>query len=346
MSIIKMDKLSKSFGDVVAISDFDFESADNEFVVIVGPSGCGKTTLLRLIAGLERPTRGSLYLDEEEITNFPPNERDLAMVFQSYALYPNLTVFQNLAFPLIMRNVDKKTIDSEVREVAEKLELIDLLNRKPGTLSGGQKQRVAIGRAIIRRPKAFLLDEPLSNLDAALRGKMRGELIALHHSLNSLFFYVTHDQTEAMAMGDRIIVLNKGTIQQIDTPDNVYNKPSNIFVAGFIGNPRMNFINGSVYEKMGGTKNINDNRIIGIRPENISISATKKDEQNYGTILFIERFGKESHYHIEINGQRIVVCVGSDMNTHLSKGDHVICQGKQNAFLFFDKDTGKVINCD
>ena len=344
MSIIKMNKLAKSFGDVVALSDFDFESADNEFVVIVGPSGCGKTTLLRLIAGLESPTQGSLYLDDEEITNRPPKDRDLAMVFQSYALYPNLTVFQNLAFPLIMRNVDKKTINSEVQSIAEKLELTDLLKRKPGTLSGGQKQRVAIGRAMIRKPKAFLLDEPLSNLDAALREKMRGELIALHNGLKNLFFYVTHDQTEAMAMGDRIIVLNKGEVQQIDSPSKIYNNPANLFVAGFIGNPRMNFVDASIYEKIGGCKNIGSNIVVGIRPENIVIKVSDNNNPACGKVMYSERFGRETHYHVSYGNQVIVVCVpSSNENIAISNGDYVVCVAEETRFLFFDKDSGRAI---
>ena len=347
MSIIKMNKLAKRFDDVVALSDFDFESTDNEFVAIVGPSGCGKTTLLRLIAGLEKPTQGSLNLDDEEITNLSPKDRDLAMEFQSYALYPNLTVFQNLAFPLLMRNFDKKTINSEVLGIAEKLELTDLLDRKPGTLSGGQKQRVAIGRAMIRKPKAFLLDEPLSSLDAALREKMRGELISLHNSLKTLFFYVTHDQAEAMAMGDRIIVLNKGIVQQIDTPDNIYNNPANLFVAGFIGNPRINIISKSLYKLLGGSRFLTDNIVICIRPENISINSSEEDNQSCGTVLYIEKFGRERHYHIEYNGQTIIVCVGStNVDVHISEGSRVICRGQDNAFLFFDKVNGAAIKYD
>ena len=344
MSIIRMDKLTKSFGDVVALSDFNFESADNEFVVIVGPSGCGKTTLLRLIAGLDSPTNGSLYLDGSDITSVSPKDRDLAMVFQSYALYPNLTVFQNLAFPLIMRNVDKKIINDEVQMIAEKLELTELLKRKPSTLSGGQKQRVAIGRAMIRKPKAFLLDEPLSNLDASLREKMRGELIALHNSLKTLFFYVTHDQTEAMAMGDRIIVLNKGVIQQIDTPDIIYNNPANLFVAGFIGNPRMNFVDASIYKKIGGTKSIGSNMIIGIRPENIVIKVSSNINSACGKVLYSERFGRETHYHVSYDNQVIVVCVPSaNDGIAILNGDYVICFAEEARFLFFEKDSGRAI---
>lgn len=344
MSVIKMNKLTKRFGDVVALSDFDFESTDNEFVVIVGPSGCGKTTLLRLIAGLDSPSGGSLYLDGIDITSISPKDRDLAMVFQSYALYPNLTVFQNLAFPLIMRNVDKKTINAEVQVIAEKLELTNLLKRKPGTLSGGQKQRVAIGRAMIRKPKAFLLDEPLSNLDAALREKMRGELIALHSSLKTLFFYVTHDQTEAMAMGDRIIVLNNGIVQQIDTPDSIYNHPANLFVAGFIGNPRMNFINERTYQKIGGNRIIGANAVIGIRPENISISLANEANPQCGKLLYIERFGRESHYHISFDDQVIVACIGSsELNNTFAVGDSVVCKGEEDGFLLFEKNTGVAI---
>ena len=232
----------KYSGGVVAVSDFNLEIEDKEFIILVGPSGCGKSTTLRMIAGLEDITEGELYIGDRLVNEVAPKDRDIAMVFQSYALYPHMTVFDNMAFGLKLRKTPKDEIKRRVEEAARILDISHLLDRKPKALSGGQRQRVALGRAIVREPQVFLLDEPLSNLDAKLRTQMRTELSKLHHKLGTTFIYVTHDQTEAMTMGTRIVVMKDGVIQQVDTPQNLYSKPGNVFVAGFIGSPQMNFI--------------------------------------------------------------------------------------------------------
>jgi multiple sugar transport system ATP-binding protein len=243
MASISLRNVSKTYpNEVVAVTDCSLDIADKEFVVLVGPSGCGKSTTLRMIAGLEDLTEGDMYIDGKLVNAVPPKERNIAFVFQNYALYPHMTVFKNMAFALVMSKTPKNEIDRRVREVAKTLDIEHLLGRKPKVLSGGQRQRVALGRAMVRNPVAFLLDEPLSNLDAKLRASMRTELIKLHKQLGATFVYVTHDQTEAMTMGDRIVVMNEGVIQQIDTPQNLYDHPNNAFVAGFIGIPQMNFL--------------------------------------------------------------------------------------------------------
>ena len=246
----------------VVINNVNLEIKDKEFIVLVGASGCGKSTLLRMIAGLEEISDGEIYIGDKKVNNVPPKDRDIAFVFQSYALYPHMTVRENIAFGLKMRKVDKATIDKKVQEAAEILNLGEYLDRKPKQLSGGQRQRVALGRAIVRNPKVFLMDEPLSNLDAKLRVQMRSEIKKLHEKLQTTFIYVTHDQTEALTMGDRIVVLNNGDIQQVDSPEQIYNNPKNTFVAGFVGSPQMNFING---KDIG----LDENILYGIRPEKI-----------------------------------------------------------------------------
>ena len=275
MSTVILKNIVKSYdGKKNIIDDVSLDIADKEFVVLVGSSGCGKSTILRLISGLEELTDGDILIDGKVVNNVHPKDRDIAFVFQSYALYPHMSVYDNIAFGLKMRKVDKQTIDSKVRDVAKALNLEDLLDRKPKQLSGGQRQRVALGRAIVRNPKVFLMDEPLSNLDANLRVQMRSEIKQLHKKIGTTFIYVTHDQTEALTMGDRIVVLDKGKVQQADTPENIYNNPKNRFVAGFIG--QMNFIHTVVNEgkfKIEGIEflvpdNINTNNIeIGIRQE-------------------------------------------------------------------------------
>jgi len=247
MAEVMLKSVRKEYDrDVVAVDDASIEIADREFVVLVGPSGCGKSTTLRMIAGLEEITGGEIYIDGVLVNEIPPKDRDIAMVFQNYALYPHMTVYQNMAFGLKLRKYSKDEIDQRVREAADILGIQELLNRKPKALSGGQRQRVAVGRAIVRKPKVFLFDEPLSNLDAKLRVQMRTEISKLHTQLEATMIYVTHDQTEAMTMGDRIVVMRDGRIQQIDTPLNLYNDPVNQFVAGFIGSPAMNFIPGQL----------------------------------------------------------------------------------------------------
>ena len=247
MASISLRHIYKIYpGDVTAVKDFNLEIADKEFIILVGPSGCGKSTTLRMIAGLEEISKGELYIGDRLVNDVAPKDRDIAMVFQNYALYPHMTVYKNMAFGLELRKVDKAEIDKRVREAARVLDIEHLLDRKPKALSGGQRQRVALGRAMVRNPAVFLLDEPLSNLDAKLRTSMRTEIIKLHQKLATTFIYVTHDQTEAMTMGDRIVVMKDGVIQQVDTPQNLYDFPCNMFVAGFIGSPQMNFLDATL----------------------------------------------------------------------------------------------------
>ncbi len=251
MASVTYDHVTKRFGDVIAVNDMTIYIEDGEFLVFVGPSGCGKTTALRLLAGLEEVTSGSIYIGDRLVNDVPPKDRDIAMVFQSYALYPHMSVYENMAFGLKLRKVPRKEIDRRVREAARILGIENLLDRKPKQLSGGQRQRVAVGRAIVREPAVFLMDEPLSNLDAKLRVQARAELSKLHQRLGTTFIYVTHDQVEAMTMGTRIAVMNAGVLQQVDTPQNLYNSPANVFVAGFIGSPAMNFFNATLVERDG-----------------------------------------------------------------------------------------------
>ena len=260
MSNVVLKNVTKIYDNKKVIDNIDLEIKDKEFVVLVGASGCGKSTILRMIAGLEEITSGEILIGDKKVNDIPPKDRDIAFVFQSYALYPHMTVRENIAFGLKMRKIDKKTIDEKVKEAAEILDLTDYLDRKPRQLSGGQRQRVALGRAIVRNPKVFLMDEPLSNLDAKLRVQMRSEIKKLHEKLQTTFIYVTHDQTEALTMGDRIVVLDKGVIQQFDKPEEIYNNPANTFVGGFIGSPQMNFIKGS-------DLGLDENITYGIRPE-------------------------------------------------------------------------------
>jgi multiple sugar transport system ATP-binding protein len=268
MAEIVLDEVSKEYADgTLAVSDLNLDIQDGEFVVLVGPSGCGKTTALRMIAGLEEQTSGDIFIGERLVNDVAPKERDIAMVFQNYALYPHMTVYDNMAFGLKLRKLSKEEIDRRVREAADILGLDELLQRKPKALSGGQRQRVAMGRAIVREPKAFLMDEPLSNLDAKLRVQMRTEIARIQHELNVTTIYVTHDQVEAMTMGDRVAVIRKGKLQQVDTPQRLYDHPVNLFVAGFIGSPAMNMVgatlstsNGSAHVEFGGQR-------LGVPPE-------------------------------------------------------------------------------
>lgn len=264
MSRVILKNVKKIYDKKVVIDNIDLEIKDKEFIVLVGASGCGKSTILRMIAGLEEITGGEILIGDKKVNNIPPKDRDIAFVFQSYALYPHMTVRENIAFGLKMRKVDKETIEKKVQEAAEILDLTEYLDRKPKQLSGGQRQRVALGRAIVRNPKVFLMDEPLSNLDAKLRVQMRAEIKKLHEKLQTTFIYVTHDQTEALTMGDRIVVLDKGVIQQVASPDEIYNNPQNTFVAGFVGSPQMNFIDG---EQLSSEYT---GKIVGVRPEKMT----------------------------------------------------------------------------
>ena len=291
MGKIQLTKVRKSFGEVDVIPGIDLTIENGEFVVFVGPSGCGKSTLLRLIAGLEDTTSGVIDIDGKDATSLPPAKRGLAMVFQSYALYPHMTVRKNIAFPLKMAGMDKAEQDRRVERAAKVLNLSSYLDRRPGQLSGGQRQRVAIGRAIVREPSAFLFDEPLSNLDAALRVGMRQEISELHQSLKTTMIYVTHDQVEAMTMADKIVVLNAGRIEQVGAPLELYNVPRNLFVAGFIGSPRMNLIEGTEAAK-------HKAHTIGIRPEHITVG----DGPGEGVVGLSEHLGSDCFLKVSVDG--------------------------------------------
>lgn len=343
MSSISLKSIYKIFDDgTTAVNDFNLEIADKEFIILVGPSGCGKSTTLRMIAGLEDITKGELKIGDRIVNDVAPKDRDIAMVFQSYALYPHMTVYKNMAFGLELRKVPKDEIDKRVREAAKILDIEHLLKRKPRVLSGGQRQRVALGRAMVRSPSVFLLDEPLSNLDAKLRTNMRTEIKKLHQRLGTTFIYVTHDQTEAMTMGDRIVVMKDGVIQQVDSPQNLYKYPHNMFVAGFIGSPQMNFLDATV--------KIKDNRVIlslsnneiditdnfgsrkelieyngkplklGIRPEDVTIDPdfiTKNPDKVLTAKLEVsELMGSESYLYLDYSGQKLTARVGADSMTN------------------------------
>jgi len=306
MAKLNITNVSKSFANTKILEDINITANDGEFIVLVGPSGSGKSTILRLIAGLENPDCGEISVNGTVINNLSPKDRDIAMVFQNYALYPHMTVYDNLAFPLNMKKTDKKLVEKTVNETAEMLGIKHYLTKKPKELSGGERQRVALGRAIIRKPKLFLMDEPLSNLDAKLRTQMRAELLKLHKSLSTTVIYVTHDQIEALTMGNKIVVLNKGKIQQIGTPRDVYNNPANVFVGGFVGSPAMNFFNLKVLDtskiefldnvyniSIKGAGNLTKkDLLLGIRPENIAIG--KKFELAFTAhVELIEMLGNE-----------------------------------------------------
>ncbi|MBP9047222.1 MAG: ABC transporter ATP-binding protein [Tabrizicola sp.] len=311
MGKIQLTKVRKSFGEVDVIPGIDLTIENGEFVVFVGPSGCGKSTLLRLIAGLEDTTSGVIDIDGQDATALPPAKRGLAMVFQSYALYPHMTVRKNIAFPLKMAGMDQAEQDRRVERAAKVLNLSNYLDRRPGQLSGGQRQRVAIGRAIVREPAAFLFDEPLSNLDAALRVGMRQEISELHQSLKTTMIYVTHDQVEAMTMADKIVVLNAGNIEQVGAPLELYNFPRNLFVAGFIGSPRMNLIEGAEAAK-------HNAHTIGVRPEHISVG----DGPWEGVVGLSEHLGSDSFLKVAVDGIGTLT-VRAPGEVHARHGDRI-----------------------
>ncbi len=368
-------------GGVTAVSDFTLDIQDKEFVILVGPSGCGKTTTLRMIAGLEEITEGELFIDEKRINDVAPKDRDIAMVFQNYALYPHMSVFDNMAFGLKLRKVRKEEIKRRVEEAARILDITHLLDRKPKALSGGQKQRVALGRAIVREPKVFLLDEPLSNLDAKLRATMRTELTKLHQSLQTTFIYVTHDQVEAMTMASRIVVMKDGVIQQVDTPQNLYDYPCNIFVAGFIGTPQMNFIdckltkpkgqddcfiefNGisiklpdSKFEDSNLSEYIGKDVIAGLRPELLHDEPVYmekfKDTIIEAKVDFTELMGAEIYLYLNIGGGeetlKGIISEGTNLIARVSSqstakaGDIIKIAVDTSRIHIFDKETAQVI---
>ncbi|MCX2725571.1 ABC transporter ATP-binding protein [Roseibium salinum] len=314
MGRITLNQITKSFGDVQVIPPLDLQIEDGEFVVFVGPSGCGKSTLLRLIAGLEDVTSGAIKIDGRDATEVPPAKRGLAMVFQSYALYPHMSVRKNIAFPLRMAGLDKSAQAAKVEAAAKVLNLTDYLDRRPGQLSGGQRQRVAIGRAIVREPDAFLFDEPLSNLDAALRVNMRLEISELHQSLKTTMVYVTHDQVEAMTMADKIVVLQAGVIEQVGSPLDLYHTPRNRFVAGFIGSPKMNFLMGNYAAEY-------DAATIGIRPEHVSVS--QSEGKWTGKVGVSEHLGSDTFLYVDVDGLSEPMTVRASGEVAFRHGDTV-----------------------
>ena len=350
-------------GNVTAVKDFNLEIEDKEFIVFVGPSGCGKSTTLRMIAGLEDISKGELYIGGKLVNDVEPKERDIAMVFQNYALYPHMTVYDNMAFALKLRKAPKDEIDKKVREAAKRLDIEHLLDRKPKALSGGQRQRVALGRAIVRQPKVFLMDEPLSNLDAKLRVQMRTEISKLYQSLGTTFIYVTHDQVEALTMGTRIVVMKDGIIQQVDTPLNIYNTPTNLFVAGFIGSPQMNLVNGTVVEKEGKVYcKFEENNILlpedksrvlkeqgyigkevvfGIRPEHLDDSdeviAANPNAILSGDVEVVERMGAESYIYFKSGKNSMTARV--DGSTKSEPKDKIKLYVENENIHVFDKES-------
>ncbi|HAJ74040.1 MAG TPA: ABC transporter ATP-binding protein [Lachnospiraceae bacterium] len=360
MSEVIIKDIKKVYDNkVTAVHDFNLTIADKEFIVLVGPSGCGKSTSLRMVAGLEEITGGELYIDGKLCNDIAPKDRDIAMVFQNYALYPHMTVYDNMAFALKLKKTPKEDIDKKVREVAEILDITQYLDRKPKALSGGQRQRVAIGRAMVRDPKVFLMDEPLSNLDAKLRNQMRAEIIKLRHRINTTFMYVTHDQTEAMTLGDRIVIMKDGFVNQIGTPQDLFDRPVNLFVAGFIGMPVMNFFDdcklelkdGVYYANIKGVsfklsdfqqKALRQNGqqpcdiICGVRPQHVSIG--KGDLT--GIVEVSEMLGSEVNLHVDCNGDDVVMVLQTvDLEGDVSIGDKVNFTTQPKLIQLFDKET-------
>jgi multiple sugar transport system ATP-binding protein len=366
MAGIKFDHVWKRFGEVSVLKDLDIDIPDQEFLVLVGPSGCGKSTALRCLAGLEEITDGNIYIGDRIVNDVPPKDRDIAMVFQSYALYPHMSVYDNMAFGLKLRKTPKAEIDKRVKEAAEMLSIGHLLDRKPKALSGGQRQRVALGRAIVRNPAVFLMDEPLSNLDAKLRVQTRGEISKLHQRLKTTFIYVTHDQTEAMTMGSRIAVMKDGILQQLDTPQTLYDHPTNMFVAGFIGSPAMNFFEAKLDRRDGGAlvdfgpfqlplpaekvsalgDHLGKPVYFGIRPEDIHDSAFVRrgvDEtaKLSANVTVIEPLGSEVYAYVENGGKEMVSRLDPRTGARVGQPlDLVINMGKMH---IFDRETEKAL---
>ncbi|WP_027256046.1 ABC transporter ATP-binding protein [Leisingera aquimarina] len=329
MGRITLDKVSKNFGDLQVIPPLDLTIDDGEFTVFVGPSGCGKSTLLRLIAGLEDVTSGQIRIDKQDATHVPPAKRGLAMVFQSYALYPHMSVRKNIAFPMKMAKVPVEEQNRRIEAAANALNLSDYLDRRPGQLSGGQRQRVAIGRAIVREPSAFLFDEPLSNLDAALRVGMRLEISELHERLETTMIYVTHDQVEAMTMADKIVVLHAGVIEQVGSPLELYHTPRNKFVAGFIGSPKMNFIEGEEAAKHGA-------HTIGIRPEHIEVSGETGTWS--GVVSVSEHLGSDTFFHVHGTGLADTITVRAGGEVGFRHGDRIFMTPRADVIHKFDAE--------
>ena len=365
MARVTFDRVSKSYGDIVALREFSVEVYDGEYLVLVGPSGCGKSTALRLVAGLESPTIGNIFIGDRIVNDLAPKDRDVAMVFQSYALYPHMTVHDNLAHPLQLRRVPKAEIEERVKKVADLLSITELISRKPKELSGGQRQRVALGRAIVRDPTVFLMDEPLSNLDVKLRIRTRAELIRLHERLRTTTIYVTHDQQEAMTLGDRIAVLNAGAIQQLGTPDMLYNHPINLFVASFIGSPSMNLIDGVLEAKDGNLvitgrdftlrvpperahmidQHVGAEVVLGIRPEHLfdreEVDAAPPDSTLSARVDLIEPLGSETLVHVLVGGQAMTARVSAD--SEIKRGQIVELVVDTRHLNVFDRKTQRAL---
>ncbi|MFQ6017465.1 MAG: ABC transporter ATP-binding protein [Kiloniellaceae bacterium] len=358
MARIRMNNVTKRYGNVVAVHRLNLEIRDNEFLVLLGPSGCGKTTTLNMIAGLDALSAGDIYFDDQVVNYMPPHKRDVAMVFQSYALYPHKSVYENIAFGLKMRSYDTTEIDRRVRDAAERLEIGHLLDRRPSQLSGGQRQRVALGRAMVRQPAVFLMDEPLSNLDAALRVSMRAEIKQLHRTMETTFVYVTHDQAEALTLADRIVVMNHGVVQQIGTADEIYEQPRNMFVASFLGNPPINYIEG-VLERAGdelwlrrgaiairlpphiAEKVAEGNGrevILGIRPEDVDEKmAPVEGETLHGRVNFVLPIGSDQYLNIRAEGIELFFRVGKEVRHENDEDVTLIIN--VNRLHLFDKQT-------
>lgn len=359
MSNLTLKGIGKVYqGGVRAVSDFNLEIDHQEFIILVGPSGCGKSTVLRMIAGLEDITEGELYIDNEIVNNIQPKDRDIAMVFQNYALYPHMTVYDNMAFGLKMKNLKNDEIEKSVKEVANLLGIGELLDRKPKALSGGQRQRVALGRAIVRTPKVFLMDEPLSNLDAKLRVQTRAEIVKLHKRLGATFIYVTHDQIEAMTMGDKIVVMNDGVIQQVAAPQELYNKPTNLFVAGFIGSPQMSLLDVNVVEinnviylqknefkfeprpevsrLLREKKYLEKTIIIGIRAEDVLVDVQDEEASLRAKVDAIENMGSEKYLYFKAGSDNITAKVGQEFTAKL--GDDLRIAFRPSKIHCFDQN--------
>jgi len=363
MASVELKDVKKVYdNDVTAVKSASLSIKDTEFIILVGPSGCGKSTLLRMVAGLEDITDGTIEINDKLVNDVSPKDRNIAMVFQNYALYPHMTVKENMAFGLKLRKFPKKEIEERVQNAAHILNITDYLGRKPKALSGGQRQRVAVGRAIVRQPDVFLFDEPLSNLDAKLRVQMRIEITKLHQQLQATMIYVTHDQVEAMTMGDRIVVMNEGDIQQIDTPLNLYNNPVNLFVAGFIGSPAMNFIEGEFIDngklvfkandvslelnekRFGHLKNLSEKKItMGVRPEHFSINNSQEEQLNQlpGIVEVIEPMGNEIITYFSCSANTIIVRCAANSDLKLNQAVHLGID--TNHIHFFDQESGKAL---
>ena len=360
MGKVVLEHITKKFGQVTAVNDFNLEIDDNEFIVIVGPSGCGKSTVLRMIAGLETQTSGNINIAGDLVNDKPPRDRNIAMVFQNYALYPHMNVYENMAFGLSLHGMPKDQIDAKVKEAAEILSINELLHRKPKELSGGQRQRVALGRAIVREPEVFLMDEPLSNLDAKLRVQTRAEISKLHARLNVTTIYVTHDQIEAMTMADRIVVIKDGVIQQIADPQTLYDFPANQFVAGFIGTPPMNFFRCHLVKKDGSLQLeangielaissdwtnsleafVNQDVILGVRPENAEICSSETGNIK-AMVDVVEPMGSETYLHLNIGGQKAIIRVAADCRPTI--GSTVGLNANLERLHLFRPDTGECL---